>query len=160
LIVELGSSGLFSTHSAEQLVDGLFPPSACRFQLIALICTVAIASTGGALVCALATGRLGLNQAKALAARRTQNPESFDAADDDAFDSLNSTAIDGLSLFDDATFWTDVQLETPAHHGAADLTNYSRRNGSFHVKGGSSAHYNVLSHPSQHGAQVGGADCW
>jgi hypothetical protein len=123
----------------------------CRFQLIALICTVAIAATGGALVCAVATGRLGLNQAKALAARRqTLNPDNYD---DDSFDSLTSTAIDGLALFDDAAFWTDVQLETPAHYGAADLTNYSRRNGSFHVKG-ASAHFNVLSHPSQHGAQV------
>lgn len=40
----------------------------------------------------------------------------------------NSAAIDGLALFDDATFWTDVQMETPFSGGhAADLTNYSRR---------------------------------
>jgi hypothetical protein len=126
----------------------------CRYQLAALACTVAIAASGGALVCALATSRIGLNQAKALAARCNRNldPDNYD---EDAFDGLNSPAIDGLALFDDAAFWTDVQLETPAHHGAADLTNYSRRNGSFHIKG-SSAHYNMLSHPSQHGVQVCG----
>lgn len=93
----------------------------CRYQLLALLCTVVIAAGGGALVAAAATGRLGINQAKAARARHAEHAEGGDEFD-------NGAAIDGLALFDDATFWTEVHLETPYSGGhAADLTNYSRR---------------------------------
>lgn len=45
-----------------------------------------------------------------------------------------------------------VQLETPFSGGhAADLTNYSKRNGSYHVRSSGSHHRNVAVHGSAHG---------
>lgn len=46
----------------------------------------------------------------------------------------------------------EVQLETPFSGGhAADLTNYSHRNGSFHVRSSGSHHRAAAVYGSQHG---------
>ena len=102
----------------------------------------------------VAAGRLGINQFKGAAARR-ERQQWAGAADgvDDTFgvDESNMAAIDGLALFDDAIFWTEVQLETPFSGGqAADLTNYSQRNGSFHVRR-SGSHRAAAVYGSSHG---------
>lgn len=67
-------------------------------------------------------------------------------------DESSMAAIDGLALFDDAIFWTEVQLETPFSGGhAADLNNYSHRNGSFHVRTSGSQHRTTAVYGSNHG---------
>lgn len=100
----------------------------------------------------ITTGRLGINQGKAFAARRSR--EAWAGAADgmeDAFALDDMAAIDGLALFDDGIFWTECQVETPFSGGhAADLTNYSRRNGSAHVRSSRSQHQVAL-HGSSHG---------
>lgn len=107
-------------------------------------------------MCALATGRLGINQYKAASARRQRDAwaGAADGCENDAFgvDEANTSTIDGLALFDDSIFWTEVQLETPFSGGhAADLTNYSHRNGSFHVRSSGSHHRAAAVYGSQHG---------
>lgn len=109
------------------------------YQIAALVCTVVVAVGSGALVAAVATGRLGIHQYKQL--KDKQAGDQFDDA----------AAIDGLALFEDATFWTGVEIETPYSGGAhADLTNYSRRNGSYHVKNSTAAGQSYC-YSSQHG---------
>lgn len=102
------------------------------------------------------TGRLGLNQFKAASARRQRDAwaGAADGYENDAFgvDEANMATIDGLALFDDSIFWTEVQLETPFSGGhAADLTNYSHRNGSFHVRSSGSQHRTAAVYGSNHG---------
>lgn len=117
------------------------------YQILALVCTVVIAAGSGALVAAVTTGRLGINQYKQL-----KNKQAGGEYNGDDFD--NVAAIDGLSLFEDATFWTEVEIETPYSGGAhADLTNYSRRNGSHHVKNSSQQAGQSYQYSSQHGGQ-------
>lgn len=115
------------------------------YQILALVCTVVIAAGSGALVAAFTTGRLGINQYKQL-----KNKQAGGEYNGDQFD--NAAAIDGLALFEDATFWTEVEVETPYSGGAhADLTNYSRRNGSNHIKNSSQQAGQSYQYSSQHG---------
>lgn len=58
-------------------------------------------------------GRLGINQAKAAAARRERKiwagaADGHDESDAFGVDESNMACIDGLSLFDDAIFFTEV----------------------------------------------------
>lgn len=146
-IAAFGQAADVAPHGSAQL----------GFQILSLLCTVAIASTGGALVCALATGRLGINQFKAASARRERKAwagaaDGYNESDAFGVDETNMAAIDGLALFDDSIFWTEVQLETPFSGGpAADLTNYSLRNGSFHARPSGSQHRTNAVFGSSHG---------
>jgi hypothetical protein len=102
-------------------------------------------------------GRLGINQYKAAAARRERKQwagaaDGYNESDAFGTDEANMAAIDGLALFDDSIFWTEVQLETPFSGGhAADLTNYSHRNGSFHARPSGSQHRTNAVYGSNHG---------
>lgn len=100
-------------------------------------------------------GRLGINQCKSASARRERAAWAGAAEGlEDTFgaDEANRTTIDGLALFDDAIFWTEVQLETPYSGGhAADLTNYSTRNGSVSKRNSGSQHRTTAVYGSQHG---------
>ncbi|WIA15531.1 hypothetical protein OEZ85_002165 [Tetradesmus obliquus] len=98
------------------------------YQIAAMACTVAIAGSGGALVSALATGRLGIDQFKSARSRRGDQTEAGDSFENDSL-----PAIDGMALFDDGAFWTEVAIETP-QSGPSDATNTggSRRGGSRH----------------------------
>lgn len=103
------------------------------------------------------TGRIGINQFKAASARRERKAwagaaDGYNESDAFGIDEGNMAAIDGLALFDDSIFWTEVQLETPFSGGhAADLTNYSHRNGSFHVRNSGSQHRTNAVYGSNHG---------
>jgi hypothetical protein len=103
------------------------------------------------------TGRLGINQFKAASARRERKAwagaaDGYNESDAFGLDETNMAAIDGLALFDDSIFWTEVQLETPFSGGpAADLTNYSLRNGSFHARPSGSQHRTNAVFGSSHG---------
>uniref|UniRef100_A0A383VGY6 Ammonium transporter AmtB-like domain-containing protein n=1 Tax=Tetradesmus obliquus TaxID=3088 RepID=A0A383VGY6_TETOB len=98
------------------------------YQIAAMACTVAIAGLGGALVSALATGRLGIDQFKSARSRRGDQTEAGDSFENDSL-----PVIDGMALFDDGAFWTEVAIETP-QSGPSDATNTggSRRGGSRH----------------------------
>jgi hypothetical protein len=142
--------GLVAGLAAFGQAPGIAPHGNAQlgYQIAAMFCTVAIGGLGGALVSALATGRLGINQVKAArnaraAADSTEGGDSFGAAGE------SLPAIDGMALFDDGAFWTEVQIETP-FSGPSDATNTggSRRGGSRHggSRAGGSAH--------QHGGVV------
>jgi uncharacterized protein len=109
--------------------------------------------------CCSAAGRIGINQVKSASARRERQAwaGAADGCESDAFgvDEANMATIDGLALFDDSIFWTEVQLETPFSGGhAADLTNYSQRNGSFHVRSSGSQHRTTAVYGSNHGGSA------
>lgn len=81
------------------------------YQIAALACTVVISAGSGALVGAVATGRLGIDQYTKLKDKNAGG-ESDSAA-----------TITGWALFEDAAFWTGVEIETPYTGDAhADLT--------------------------------------
>lgn len=68
-----------------------------------------------------AAGRLGINQAKAAAARRERRiwagaADGHDESDAFGVDEANMACIDGLSLFDDAIFFTEVRNTLPTLH--------------------------------------------
>lgn len=149
--------GLIAGLAAFGQAPGVAPHGNAQlgYQVLALVCTVAIAAGGGALVSAVATGRLGVNQAKALAKARQPGHDG-----DDFGPAEGGAAIDGLLLFDDAAFWTEVELETP-HRGPAEaLADVSRRNGSYHQRSSTSHHGNPsnrgLSYHGAHGSAHGG----
>jgi hypothetical protein len=150
--------GLVAGLAAFGQAPGIAPHGSAQlgYQIAAMVCTVAVGGLGGALVSALATGRLGADQLKSArnrraAAENTEGGDSFGANGD------NMPTIDGMALFDDGAFWTEVQIETP-FSGPSDATNTggSRRGGSRHggSKAGGSAHHVMGKEPSARG--VGG----
>jgi hypothetical protein len=154
--------GLVAGLAAFGQAPGIAPHGSAQlgYQIAAMACTVAIAGCGGALVSALATGRLGADQLRSARNRRaavdtTEGGDSFGASGDDM------PAIDGMALFDDGAFWTEVQIETP-FSGPSDATNTggSRRGGSRHgggSKAGGSAHHVMGKEPSARGVAANGA---
>jgi hypothetical protein len=139
--------GLVAGLAAFGQDPGIAPHGSAQlgYQIAAMVCAVLIGGLGGALVSALATGRLGVDQFKSARSRRaaaenTEGGDSFGASD-------NMPTIDGMALFDDGAFWTEVQIETP-FSGPSDATNTggSRRGGSRHggSRAGGSAHHGAV----------------